>query len=98
MARKFKELRDKMSPEQRERAAARTLELIEHMDLTELRSLREVTQDDLAKRLGVAQSNVSRAERRDDMRVSTLRDVVEALGGELDLLARFPDGVVRIRL
>jgi DNA-binding Xre family transcriptional regulator len=98
MARKFKELRDAMSPEHRERAAARALELMECMDLTELRSIREVTQEDLAGRLGVAQSNVSRAERREDMRVSTLRDVVEALGGELDLLARFPDGVVRIRL
>ena len=96
--RKFSELRDKMSPEQRARAEAWAAEMIEQMDLSELRSFREVPQEELADRLGVAQSNVSRAERREDMRVSTLRDIVQALGGELDLIARFPGEVVRIRV
>lgn len=66
-------------------------------DLSALRALRGLTQEELAARLGVAQSNVSRLERRADMRVSTLRDVVEKLGGELQLVAAFPEGAVRIR-
>ena len=98
MARKFRDLRKKMSPERRARNEAKALALLAAMDLSELRNACRVTQEELAARLEVAQSNVSRLERRHDMLVSTLRDVVEALGGELHLLALFPgDGAVRIR-
>jgi len=51
----------------------------------------------VADRLSIAQSNVSRLERRRDMLISTLREVVRALGGELRLSAVFPDGVVEIK-
>jgi transcriptional regulator with XRE-family HTH domain len=86
-----------MSPERLERNEARALALLVAMDLNELRKTREVTQEELADRLDVAQSNVSRLERRQDMLVSTLREVVEALGGELHLVAVFPgEGAVRI--
>ncbi|MGD2155201.1 MAG: XRE family transcriptional regulator [Gemmatimonadales bacterium] len=97
MARKFSQLRAAMSPARRERNQARALALLVAMDLNELRKTRRVTQEELADRLEVAQSNVSRLERREDMLVSTLRDVVEALGGELHLVAVFPgEGAVRI--
>jgi hypothetical protein len=49
-----------------------------------------------ADRLSIAQSNVSRLERRDDMLISTLRQVVQALGGELKVTAVFPEGSVEI--
>lgn len=51
---------------------------------------------ELAHRLSIAQSNVSRLERRDDMLVSTLPQVVQALGGELRLTAVFTEGSVEI--
>lgn len=98
MARKFSELRERMSPERRARNEARALALLAAMDLSELRNACRVTQEELAARLEVAQSNVSRLERRRDMLVSTLREVIEALGGELHLVAFFPEeGAVRIR-
>jgi transcriptional regulator with XRE-family HTH domain len=98
MARKFSELRERMSPEHRARNEAKALALLVAMDLRELRNACQVTQEELAARLEVAQSNVSRLERRGDMLVSTLREVVEALGGELQLVAYFPGrGAVRIR-
>jgi transcriptional regulator with XRE-family HTH domain len=97
MARKLSELRARMSPERRARNEARALALLVAMDLTELRKARRVTQEELAARLEVAQSNISRLERRRDMLVSTLREVVEALGGKLHLVAVFPgEGAVRI--
>jgi transcriptional regulator with XRE-family HTH domain len=56
----------------------------------------DLTQEEVAARLQISQSNVSRLERRRDMLVSTLREVVEAFGGELHLVAEFPDGAVEI--
>jgi predicted transcriptional regulator len=97
MARKFSELREKMSPERRQKNQERTAALLLAMDLVELRDKLDVTQEELASRLQISQSNVSRLERRRDMLVSTLRDVVEAFGGELHLVAEFPDGSVEIK-
>jgi transcriptional regulator with XRE-family HTH domain len=55
-----------------------------------------MTQEALARRLGSQQALVSKLERRADMYVSSLRTYVEALGGELEIVARFPNGAVRI--
>lgn len=96
MAHKFEELRKAMSPERRERTRERTAALLLAMDLAELRGTLGVTQEELASRLEISQSNVSRLERRRDMLVSTLRDVVEAYGGQLRLIADFTDGSVEI--
>ena len=96
MARRFAELREGMSAERKALNAERAQALLAVMDLAELRGALRVTQEELAERLAIAQSNVSRLERRRDMLVSTLRDVVEALGGELRLSAVFPDGEVEI--
>ncbi|MGH7577166.1 MAG: XRE family transcriptional regulator [Longimicrobiales bacterium] len=94
---KWSALRDRMSPERRARVEARVRETLAEMPLHELRRARQLTQQQLADVLGIEQGNVSKLERRTDMYVSTLRNFVEALGGTLDIVARFPDGEVRIR-
>jgi len=66
------------------------------MALDELRQARDMTQVHLAKILRVNQAAVSKLERRADMYVSTLRDFVKAMGGELKITAQFPEGTVEI--
>ena len=96
MAKLFKNLKEKMSPASRSRAQVKAEELLAEMPLYELRSARQLTQEKLAKELKVKQSAVSKLERRADMYVSTLREFVRAMGGELEITARFPEGTVRI--
>jgi predicted transcriptional regulator len=66
------------------------------MPLNELREALEVTQVHLARILRVNQAAVSKMERRTDMYVSTLHDFIKAMGGELKITAKFPDGTVEI--
>jgi len=96
MARKFGELRAKMSPEAQSRAAARAEAMLVEMQLQELRKARHVTQVEVAKAMSVEQAAVSKLERREDMYVSTLREYVRALGGELKLVASFPDADIQV--
>jgi transcriptional regulator with XRE-family HTH domain len=65
--------------------------IAEEMTLRELRELQERSQIELGERLGIKQAAVSKLERRADMYLSTLRNYIEAMGGSLDLVARFPD-------
>jgi hypothetical protein len=98
MARKFQELRDKMAPEARARVEARVKETVEEMTLDQLRRARERTQVALAAAMETTQGEVSKIEKRADCYVSTLRSYIEALDGELEIVARFPDGTaVKIR-
>jgi len=96
MAKSFKILERKMSPEARARSEEKAKQLIAEMPLQELRAARKLTQEELAKTLNVNQAAVSKLERRADMYVSTLREFVRAMGGELEITARFPEGAVRI--
>lgn len=96
MAKKFSELRAKMSPEAQARAAARAEAMLVQMQLQELRKTRNITQVEVAKAMSVEQAAISKLERRDDMYVSTLREYVKALGGELKLVASFPDAEIRV--
>lgn len=66
--------------------------------LPELRGARKLSQSELASRLSINQGACSRMERRSDMLIGTLRNVVAAMGGELYLVARFPDETVYIDL
>jgi hypothetical protein len=66
--------------------------------LPELREARKLSQAELANRLSINQGACSRMERRSDMLIGTLRNVVAALGGELYLVARFPGETVYIDL
>lgn len=82
----------KLSAAQRKKVEARAEELIaEEMTLRELRTARRLTQVRMAKTLGITQDSVSRLEKRSDLLLSTLRKAVEAMGGDLSLVARFPD-------
>lgn len=82
----------RLSAAQRKRVEARAEELIaEEMTLRKLRRARELTQARVAKSLGVTQDSVSRLEKRSDMLLSTLRKTVAAMGGQLSLVAEFPD-------
>lgn len=82
----------KLSPAQRKKVEARAAELIaEEMTLRELRHARKLTQVRMAKKLGITQDSVSRLEKRSDLLLSTLRKTVEAMGGNLSLVAEFPD-------
>jgi transcriptional regulator with XRE-family HTH domain len=96
MARNFRELEAKMSPAARERSRVLAEKYRAEMPLVELREAREMTQVHLAKILGVNQAAVSKLERRADMYVSTLQSFVKAMGGELKITARFPEGTVEI--
>ncbi len=92
MARKFAELRAKMSPERRARNEAATKKMLAEIGLDELRKVKEITQVKLAEILEMDQGALSRIERQADMHVSTLKSIVEALGGKLTLRVDFPNG------
>jgi len=90
----FSELTRHFSPERNARVAAETNRLREEMTLYELREALHIQQDELGEALGIGQAAISRMERRKDMRLSNLRKVVEAMGGKLVIIARFPDAEV----
>ena len=81
-----------LDPDRRRKIEERAAELIaEEMTLCELRKARELTQASVARELGIGQDAISRLEQRIDLLLSTLRRTVEAMGGSLSLIARFPD-------
>jgi transcriptional regulator with XRE-family HTH domain len=85
-----------MTPERREANRLASKQMIDAMPLEELRTARNITQTHLASLLRITQASVSKMERRTDMYVSTLRSFVQAMGGELEIRAVFPEGTVRI--
>jgi len=98
MATSFRKLREKMDPERQERIRKRTEEMLAELPLQELRQARALSQQELAEVLGLNQATISKLERRTDMYLSSLRRFVEAMGGELEISARFPEGKVLIQL
>ena len=98
MAKTFDELAKKtMTKAAREKAASRSKEIMADLLLSELRHAAGPTQKELASRLGIAQPTLSRLENQSDMQVTTLQRLVEAMGGKLEIVARFPKGSVGIR-
>jgi DNA-binding transcriptional regulator YiaG len=76
----------------RKKVEARAAELVaEEMSLRDLRKAMQRTQVEVAKILNVGQDAISRYEQRSDMLLSTLQGYVQAMGGELDLVVKFPD-------
>jgi len=98
MAKSFKNLVDRMSPESKRRIAKRRDELLREVALQELRQARRLTQQQIAETLDINQASVSKMESQSDMYVSTLRRFLEAMGGQLQIVARFPDGEFQIDL
>jgi len=95
--RPFSELTKDWSPERLARSEARKAELA--AELVSLEQLREglgITQEELANVMDVQQPAISKLVRRPDMKVSTLRDLIAAMGGELHITATFPDRSVEI--
>jgi len=78
--------------DEQEEIAAGTAALIkEEATLRKVRDARNRSQEQIAELLGVQQAAVSKLERRTDMYISTLRNLIQAMGGDLEIIARFPD-------
>ena len=94
MAKKFEKLIQNMPAERRARIKARAREIREEYylirNIQELRKALERTQVELADQLGIKQAAVSKIESQTDMYISTLRRIIEALGGQLHIRAHFP--------
>jgi transcriptional regulator with XRE-family HTH domain len=80
----------------RAKAARRAEELLGELLLSELRRSAGKSQRQVAEALGMKQPSLSKLEKQSDMQLSTLRKIVKALGGELEVLAKFPQGTVKI--
>jgi DNA-binding transcriptional regulator YiaG len=92
MAKNFRELRVKMSPEAKAASAAERRRLLDELSLYQLRRARELTQTKIADQLHIGQGDVSKLEKRTDMYVSTLAGYLQAVGADLEIRAVFPDG------
>lgn len=93
----FSKLKDTMSDESQNRVKENLNKLHQEMALAEVRRAMSLTQEDLARLLHIKQAALARLENRTDMYISSLRKYITALGGELDIVARFPEGEVHIQ-
>ena len=94
--RSFSTLTASFPPERRARLEDRKSALRLEMALAQVRQAMGVSQEELARRLSVRQPAVAKLEQREDARIGTIRSYVEALGGEVDIVARFGDSHVVI--
>ena len=92
----FKKLTENISSERREAIEERKIELREEMALHELRQAIGTSQEILAEQLDVMQPAIAKMERRSDIRISSLRRMIEAMGGSLEIKAHFPQGDVTL--
>ncbi|TKB88965.1 MAG: helix-turn-helix domain-containing protein [Nitrospira sp.] len=92
MATNIRHTMKSISPTRRKKIEARAATLIaEEMSLRDLRQALTLTQVRMAETLGIGQDGISRLEKRSDLLLSTLRTYIEAMGGQLSLIAEFPD-------
>jgi ribosome-binding protein aMBF1 (putative translation factor) len=97
MAKTFDDLVSRtMSKVSRKRADQRTKALLREMLLSELRRATGYSQKTLAAKLKMKQPSLSKLENASDMQVTTLQKLVGALGGEVEIVCRFPNGDVRL--
>ena len=98
MAKTFRELVARTGNAKTKRIAARrTQELLADMVLSEIREALGKTQSQMAKAAGMKQPSWAKLEGQSDMMVSTLHKVMKAMGGELEITVRFPQGRVRLK-
>ena len=93
----FQKLRDGMTPEQLVSADSQYQEMMAEMFLSEMRKFVGLTQEELAGAMGITQPALSKLENQDDMQLTTLRRLIEALGGEMEIIAHLPRADIRIR-
>lgn len=96
MAKPIEELFNTLSLEAQAEVRRKTNELLTAIDLAKLRKKRGFTQAQVAQAMHIKQPTVAQLEKRGDVQLSTLRQYLEILGGELEISVRFPDGAVRI--
>ncbi|SRR5258708_6102986 len=92
----FAALGAKMSPRAKAKAAAQLADLSRDMDLAQIRRALKLSQEELGQTLQVGQAAIAKLEKRTDMYLSTIRRFIEAMGGQLEVVARFPGHDVRI--
>ena len=92
MGKTLKDRLNKLPSARRAKVEARADELLaDEMSLKDLRKARELTQEHMAELLGIGQEGISRLEKRSDLLISILRNYVARMGGQLELVVRFPD-------
>lgn len=96
MAHKFEKLESKLDSKRVSKAKAKAKDIMAEMLLAEIRKEAGITQQNLAASLGVKQPTLSKLESQEDMQISTLQRLIQALGGQLELIAHMPGGDIRI--
>jgi DNA-binding XRE family transcriptional regulator len=92
----LEKLLDKMDPAIVASADKKAKAILAAMPLQELRRARQLSQEQMAQQLHIKQSSISKLEHRADIYISTLRNFVRAMGGELEIKAVFPDSTISI--
>ncbi len=96
MSKPFNTLLEKLPSMRRKKIAAQTSRLKQEMALCELRQALDLTQTQLAESLNMKQAAISKFERQSDIYISTLRNILTAMGADLKIIASFPEGDVQI--
>lgn len=90
----FRELLEDLPEDRRRKAEAAAANIVERMHLAEIRKALATTQAELSDKAGMAQADISRVENNPEaVQLRTLQRYVAGLGGELQIVARFPDGM-----
>ncbi len=96
MTKSLEQIRKQISPKTVKAAKVKTKKMLAELPLRDLRYARALTQEQMAGILKIRQATVSKLERGKDMHISTLQNFIQAMGGELEINAVFPEGVVKI--
>jgi transcriptional regulator with XRE-family HTH domain len=97
MAKSFDELVKRTATKKTQaKAARRTQELLGELLLSEVRQWAGKSQQEVAESLGIKPPSLSKMEKQRDIQLSTLQRIVAALGGELQVVAKFPKGTFKI--
>jgi transcriptional regulator with XRE-family HTH domain len=86
-----------IGPERVARAKKMAQQKMKRMLIRDVRKQLGLSQAKVAKRMGISQSALSQIESQDDMQLRTLTRLTKAMGGELEVVLRFPDGDVALR-
>jgi DNA-binding XRE family transcriptional regulator len=86
-----------IGPERVARAKKMAQRKMKRMLIRDVRKQLGLSQTRVAKRMGISQSALSQIEAQDDMQLRTLTRLAKAMGGEVEVVLRFPDGDVALR-